>query len=221
MPDELEMKARIIAHRGLWESIADQNSPGALKRALEQGFGIETDLRDMDGTLVISHDPARLAAPVALSTLEGAFSVASNLAVPIALNIKSDGLMPMVVTMLQNLPGRNIFCFDMSYPQQLTYARHGVPIAVRASEYESPDVAFLSSRGLPMQVWLDCFESDWWLDSPEIDELCMRAAITLVSPELHGRDPEQAWAWAAEKIRSGADVSLCTNLCFQALEVLA
>ena len=48
----------IIAHRGFWISAEEKNTQTAFLRALENGFGIETDLRDFDGTLVISHDMA-------------------------------------------------------------------------------------------------------------------------------------------------------------------
>ncbi len=45
----------LLAHRGYWSNGIPGNSPEALKRALECGYGIESDVRDYDGTLVISH----------------------------------------------------------------------------------------------------------------------------------------------------------------------
>ena len=47
----------ILAHRGCWGQSVKRNSFEALKRALEEGFGIETDFRDCNGVIVISHDP--------------------------------------------------------------------------------------------------------------------------------------------------------------------
>jgi len=52
-------KSGILAHRGAWTVPKERNSAEALKRALKSGFGIETDLRDLDGTVVISHDPPK------------------------------------------------------------------------------------------------------------------------------------------------------------------
>ena len=49
----------IIAHRGLWsEDVNFQNTKLAFQNALKNGFGIETDIRDSNGELVISHDVA-------------------------------------------------------------------------------------------------------------------------------------------------------------------
>jgi glycerophosphoryl diester phosphodiesterase len=47
---------KIIAHRGMWFNKHEQNTLVAFERALENGFGIETDFRDFNGSLVISHD---------------------------------------------------------------------------------------------------------------------------------------------------------------------
>lgn len=49
---------KIIAHRGMWFQQDEKNTFPAFERALQNGFGIETDFRDCNGELVISHDPA-------------------------------------------------------------------------------------------------------------------------------------------------------------------
>ena len=49
---------KIIAHRGFWLEKSEQNSLKAFKKAFENGFGVETDVRDFNGELVISHDIA-------------------------------------------------------------------------------------------------------------------------------------------------------------------
>ena len=48
---------KIIAHRGFWKIESEKNTMLALERAIENGFGFETDLRDYAGKLVISHNP--------------------------------------------------------------------------------------------------------------------------------------------------------------------
>ena len=46
----------VISHRGLWKKLEEQNTIEAFYDSLEAGFGIETDIRDNCGDLVISHD---------------------------------------------------------------------------------------------------------------------------------------------------------------------
>ena len=47
---------QLIAHRGFWLDPKEKNTEIAFSRALSHGFGIETDFRDLNGQLVISHD---------------------------------------------------------------------------------------------------------------------------------------------------------------------
>ena len=49
----------IIAHRGFWKKKVDQNTQASFKMAIEYGYGIETDIRDQNGQIVISHDLPR------------------------------------------------------------------------------------------------------------------------------------------------------------------
>ena len=48
----------ILAHRGVWRISEERNSMSSIRAALDAGFGIETDVRDYKGNLVISHDIA-------------------------------------------------------------------------------------------------------------------------------------------------------------------
>ena len=50
---------QFISHRGFWLKPEEQNTGIAFTRALKAGFGIETDLRDHQGNIVISHDMPR------------------------------------------------------------------------------------------------------------------------------------------------------------------
>ena len=51
-------KKRILAHRGCWAEgeVLKKNSENALKKALDYGFGLETDVKNESGVLYISHD---------------------------------------------------------------------------------------------------------------------------------------------------------------------
>ena len=46
----------IIAHRGFWRKEKEMNTSIAFSRAISSNYGIETDVRDCCGELVISHD---------------------------------------------------------------------------------------------------------------------------------------------------------------------
>ena len=48
----------IISHRGYWFKNSEKNSDLAFRRSFSLNFGTETDIRDFDGELVISHDVA-------------------------------------------------------------------------------------------------------------------------------------------------------------------
>ena len=79
----------ILAHRGYWLKPEEKNTRIAFERALSLGFGIESDVRDYLGNLVISHDiPGDSAMPLSefIALLE------QYPRVSFALNVKSDGL---------------------------------------------------------------------------------------------------------------------------------
>ena len=46
-----------LAHRGLWAEADERNTLAAFRDAFAHGWGVELDVRDLDGALVISHDP--------------------------------------------------------------------------------------------------------------------------------------------------------------------
>lgn len=48
----------ILAHRGLWHVVEQKNTLSSLTDAVSKGFGIETDIRDYQERLVISHNIA-------------------------------------------------------------------------------------------------------------------------------------------------------------------
>jgi hypothetical protein len=163
------------------------NGMAAFERAWSGGHGIETDLRDLDGDIVISHDPPRKGACTFAQFLEA--YAARGAQTPLALNIKADGLQDAIAKALATCRVRNFFAFDMSVPDSLSYLRHGPPVFVRLSEFEKETALFERAAG----VWLDAFESEWWsLDT--IRSLCSRKkAVAIVSPELHGRPHQPTW----------------------------
>ena len=179
---------------------------------MDAGFGFETDLRDSFGTVVVSHDPAVPEVERAADVLDALHKSLISTAGVLALNVKSDGLVPLLAPLVRALPDGRYFFFDMSWPQVLAYVEAGLPVALRVSEWEPLDMSLFARLGIPVRVWLDAFETDWFVNSPAIDDLCQRGLVAVVSPEIHRRDPLGVWDWFGDQVERGADVVLCTDL---------
>jgi hypothetical protein len=197
---------KILAHRGHWLAPAEKNSFAAFDRAWSGGYGIETDLRDRDGEIVISHDLATREAMTLARLLEA--HAAQGPDTPLALNIKADGLQGALAQLLARYRVRDFFVFDMSIPDTLHYLRAGIPVFVRLSEHE-PETALLDRAA---GVWLDAFDGEWWaLDT--VRALCARGkTVAIVSPELHGRPHQDLWRALAGLEQTVRDrLMLCTD----------
>ncbi|MEW4562469.1 hypothetical protein AB1K70_08080 [Bremerella sp. JC770] len=174
----------IIAHRGLWTLPGERNTIAAFKAALSHGHGIETDIRDCGGRLVISHDMTRGEE----QTLEAFFALYNEAGSDgtLALNIKSDGLAASLLELIREYQIENYFCFDMSVPDSLHYQRLGLRFFARVSEVE-PICSLTSSAA---GVWIDAFYSEWYTFRDVIRHLESGQDVCIVSPELHGRPLE-------------------------------
>lgn len=202
----------ILSHRGWWHSPAEKNTFEALRRALSAGFGLETDVRDFGGRLVISHDPPE----ADVLGLEELLDVCAELPVPppLALNIKADGLQPLLVSALDRCQTASHFVFDMSLPELLRYRALGVPYFTRLSDHEPVPLALDGAAG----VWVDGFEQDW-SDWGLLEQLLATDAsrkLALVSPELHRRDKAAFWTALQSWLRTlpagqRQRVMLCTD----------
>ena len=196
----------ILSHRGYWKSPEEKNTPLAFSRSFSLGFGTETDLRDLAGTLVVSHDPPASGAISAEILFEIHQGIDSDL--PLALNIKSDGLQKLLSPLLERFSIGNYFVFDMSIPDALGWLQAGVPVFTRQSEYE-PQPAFLNQAA---GIWLDGFHGEWWNLDLIRGHLELNKQVCLVSPELHGRDPEACWdRLAKSEFLADPRFLLCTD----------
>lgn len=198
---------KILAHRGWHQKRVEENSTDAFMRALKAGFGIETDIRDAAGKIVIAHDvPARNAQP-----LEALLKLHKKLApsAPLALNIKADGLQAMLLPLLKRYKIRTYFLFDMSGPEAVRYLKAGACCFTRQSEYE-PLPAFYDKA---VGVWLDAFKSDWVNEATVRLHARAKKQICFVSPELHGRPYKACWKFfkAMERAYPKATFLLCTD----------
>jgi hypothetical protein len=209
------MRSRnVIAHRGFWRTPAEKNTPDAFARALAGGFGIETDFRDLDGSLVVSHDPARTGAFTAESFF--ALCAASASEGLLALNVKADGLQTMLseAVAAAGIDAGRTFVFDMSVPDARGYRSGPLPVYDRVSEFEPDPPLVPPTAG----VWVDSFD-DRVDQVREAGSYLERGyAVTIVSPELHGRGHEDVWARIRHAGLAAHDAfSLCTDLPTDAL----
>lgn len=177
----------ILSHRGYWKTAAEKNTSPAFERSFALGFGTETDLRDSAGQLVVSHDPPTAKALPADEMLRLHQRIAPD--VPLALNIKADGLQGLVEQHLQAFGVRDYFLFDMAVPDAVGYLRKGMQVFTRHSELESEPAYYQQACG----VWVDAFAEDWITPSAVTAHLEAGKRVCVVSPELHGRDRLGLW----------------------------
>jgi hypothetical protein len=193
---------RIISHRGNGFGL-ESNTLAAFEAGFRLGFGIETDIRDYRGRLVISHDIGNDESADA----EELFALAARHPnCEMAINVKSDGIAALLGEGLRRYGITNYFAFDMSVPQMIEYGGAGIKFFSRQSEYEPCPVLLESAAG----VWIDAFQEYGWIDSESIDSyIAAGKSVCIVSPELHGRDC--ADFWRGLKGFDCENLALCTD----------
>jgi len=205
----------IICHRGLWEAPNEKNTRAAFERAFQAGFGVETDIRDSLGELVISHDPP-LGGEMRLAELFAMHAAWDHPGV-LALNIKSDGLRLALEQEASRFPNAQLFAFDMSVPDLRTYVGGQISIFTRQSELEPDCVLYAEAQG----VWLDAFHSTWYPATLMRTHLSCGKRVCVVSPELHGRNPEPLWrAIVSDALHSEPAIMICTDRAHEACQFL-
>lgn len=180
----------IISHRGYWEKKQDQNSLDSFYKSFEFGFGVETDIRDSDSRLVISHDMPSNKAIELKDFLNIYKKYSCKTYLPLALNIKSDGLSCELLKNLKEFEISDYFVFDMSIPDSISYLKNKMNVFGRASDIEICIPKYEIVQG----VWLDTFEEEW-IDESVIQKFVSdNKKVCIVSPELHGRNNTQFWS---------------------------
>ncbi|MGB6329379.1 MAG: hypothetical protein WBF48_10660, partial [Halarcobacter sp.] len=192
----------------------EKNQISAFERSFSLGFGTETDIRDYKGKLVISHDIAD----------EKCMSVKEMLTIynehdntlPLALNIKADGLQTKLKELLKEYKINNYFVFDMSVPDGLGYLKQNIKAFTRESEYEKTPSFYDEACG----IWLDEFQ-EHWIDIEVIKRyLENNKQICIVSPDLHKREYKKEWQHY-KNIENELDINnlmICTDYPEQAKE---
>lgn len=202
----------IISHRGYWKTIEEKNTKIAFERSFELGFGTETDIRDYEGKLVISHDIADSTCMKLEDFLE-LYIKYRNPNLTLALNIKSDGLQTKLFEKLNAFDIENYFVFDMSIPDTVGYLNNKIPFFSRQSEYEKNPVFYENCSG----IWIDSFVENWFNKEIVIDHLKNHKKVAIVSSELHKRDYKELWTFIlSNEIHTIENSILCTDIAGEA-----
>ncbi len=196
----------ILSHRGYWKSNSEKNRMEAFRRSFKYGFGIETDIRDQNGCLVISHDVPKPHALPLTDMLD--LYKESGESLPLALNIKACGLQNELQRQLKAYEVVNYFVFDMSVPDCLSYLNKGMRVFTRQSEYETDPSLYQETQG----VWLDEFHTPWISSDVISHHSKNQKHMCIVSPELHGRDYVSRWKeYKKLKTFFSGTLMLCTD----------
>ena len=179
---------RIIAHRGWWQNNKEKNSMISFQKAFLNGYVVETDLRDYCGQLVISHNVADCNSVLSEELFELYRQYGNN--VPLALNIKSDGIQDILREQLEKYKVTNYFVFDMSVPEMVIYKQKNFQFFTRSSDIEKECVLYQDASG----IWMDTFyDDDWKLFDSAKEGLNAGKCVAAVSPELHGKSRQKMW----------------------------
>ena len=142
--------------------------------------GVEIDIRDNDGRLILAHDPFKPG-----EDFENYLNQYNH--GTMILNIKSERIEHKVLQLIKKYKIKNYFFLDSSFPMIYLLSKEGENnIALRFSEYEGLDT-ILNMKGLVKWVWVDCFSrlpitsESYMLLKNNGFKLC------LVSPELQGQ----------------------------------
>ena len=204
-----DYRSRIIAHRGVHSPKVSKNSIESFRIASSEGFGLETDIRDHQGEIFVSHDPITSSntpklIDVSLLSFEG----------PVALNVKSDGLTKLEVDRYVSLKFEDYFYFDHSVPELLVYLKAELPVAQRVSNLE--ELRFESIY----DIWLDSFEDFESETAVELEILLKSHRVHIVSPELHGKNHLFLWNKIVPLFLTVPNLTICTDLPFEFLAAL-
>ena len=198
----------ILAHRGYWKFPAEKNTKAAMQKAFDNQFGIETDIRDYQGRLVVSHGIAN----EHCMTVENLFALynTSGCRKTMALNVKADGLQDLLGELLDKYQISHYFMFDMSVPEQILYRDRHFSYYTRQSDVESRCVLYDQADG----IWMDSFFDEEWLTASVMDaHLAEGKCIGIISPELHEKNYKKTWEMLKNYAYDKNDaVKLCTDL---------
>lgn len=196
----------ILAHRGYWNESITRNSPLALHTALENGYGFESDVRDFNGRMVISHNIADASCQDAEEVFMWLHEYKDEYC--FAINIKADGLKDILKEYFEKYSISNYFLFDMSVPQMVEFREMGLRYFTRQSEVEPEPCMYEDAAG----VWIDGFwKTDWITEDLLKGHIANGKEVCLVSPDLHGNSYMEFWSELKNWNLDDSKVILCTD----------
>ena len=218
----------ILAHRANLNgpNPPTENSVDATRRALELGFGIETDLRrDEDGSFYIAHDLQPKKAANDFKQFAALFRRFPDRV--IAMNVKELGYEPALIALHHSGDmGDHSFYFDFELLEPASPGRTQQLITTLPDGDRVTMASRLSDRGESLQqclsipakvVWADEFDS-LWLRREDVDAVRKAGRLLYaISPELHGFNESQRMTRWQQFKDWGID-GLCTDYALSARE---
>lgn len=194
----------IISHRGYWKKTEEKNSLESFIKSAKSGFGCETDIRDFNSELVISHDiPGNI-----ILKINSVLEQFQNRDLLLALNIKADGLQNLIQKVLNQYQISNYFVFDMSIPETKKYIESGFNVFGRQSEFESETSFYNEVKG----IWMDTFYRIWYSEEDVNRHLVNGKQVCFVSAELHNRNHLEHWQFLKSlSLIRNENLILCTD----------
>ena len=140
-------------------------------------YGVEIDLRDYQDKIILQHDPFK----------DGEYFeeyLKNYNHGTMILNIKSEGIEPVVLKLIKKYNVRDYFFLDCSFPMINFLSSKGEKnIALRFSEFEGLDTIRLMSQKVDW-LWVDCFTKLPINNSNYKIIKSLNYKLCLVSPEL-------------------------------------
>ena len=177
------------------------NSVEALK-SVSHEFGVEIDIRDRNGKLILSHEPFGNGELLEdfLKNYRHKF---------IVFNVKCEGIEKEITRLAEKYNIKDYFLLDVSFPFMVGLSGNGLTkLAVRFSEFESIETC-KNMAGKAEWVWVDCF-SKMPLDKESCKILSKNFKICIVSPELVGR-PQDVDKYV-KKLKGFKIDAVCTKM---------
>jgi len=196
---------QILSHRGYWKDFkTESNKKVAFERSFDLSYGTETDLRDICGKIVISHDMPKGNE----ISFENLLEIMNKRNLPLALNIKADGQSDEIIKILNDFNHTNYFTFDMSIPDMVVQINKGLKVFTGYSDILKEPVLLEKADG----VWLDSFYSEWFDENTVEKLLEMKKKVCIVSSDLHKRNNDEQWEKISKfKFLNENSLMLCTN----------
>lgn len=153
---------------------------------VEASYGVEIDLRNNNGELILAHDP------FSVESVRFADWLKFYHHDMIVLNIKEEGLETKILGVIKDLNIQNFFFLDQSFSFLFKTLTSGESrTAIRFSDLESIDTVANTinmSTTKPKWLWIDSFSGEW-SHLKELDKIkSLGLNVCLASPELHGRN---------------------------------